>query len=175
MKFMMISLLFISLLQAENHYSDRYKHDVDHFTFPRWKTTYDLTKGIMESDAHNAYVEIFVNKKALRPYQELHKLFPVGSRIFKPLYRDKEGKQFARLVIMEKMSKGYDTTNGDWWYGVYDESGTVMAYEGRIPECISCHALAKETDYLFSRSVMKKLRGVDTNEYEEYDPDDEEY
>ena len=142
--------------------------------FPKWKKTYDLTKGIMESDAHNAYVEILLNKKAVDAYVEVKPLFPVGSEVFKPLYRDAEGQEFARLVIMVKMQEGYDSENGDWWYGVYDESGTKMAYEGRIPECINCHALAKETDYLFARSVMKKLDGIDTNEFEEYEPDDGE-
>jgi hypothetical protein len=75
---------------------------------------------------------------------------------------------------MVKMEEGYDSEHGDWWYGVYDESGTEMAYEGRIPECINCHAMAKETDYLFARSVMKKLDGIDTNEFFEYEPDDGE-
>jgi hypothetical protein len=142
--------------------------------FPKWKKTYDLTKGIMESDAHNAYVEILLNKKAVDAYVEIKPVFPVGSEVFKPLYSDAEGKEFARLVIMVKMEEGYDSANGDWWYGVYDESGTEMAYEGRIPECISCHAMAKETDYLFARSVMKKLDGIDTNEFFEYEPDDGE-
>jgi len=137
-------------------------------TFPKWKESYDLTKGVIESDAHNAYVEIFMNRKAVSAYREVKPLFPVGSQLFKPLYSDPEGKNCARLVIMVKMEEGYDPDNGDWWYGVYDESGTKMAYEGRIPECISCHAMAKETDYMFSRSVMKKLNGIDTNEFEEY-------
>ena len=142
--------------------------------FPKWKETYDLTKGIMESDAHNAYVEILLNESAVDAYVEMKPVFPVGSEVFKPLYRDAQGKEFARLVIMVKMEEGYDSENGDWWYGVYDESGTQMAYEGRIPECISCHAMAKDTDYLFTRSVMKKLKGIDTNEFEEYLPDDGE-
>ena len=115
-----------------------------------------------------------LNKKAVDAYVEIKPLFPVGSEVFKPLYSDAEGKEFARLVIMVKMEEGYDSDNGDWWYGVYDESGTEMAYEGRIPECIRCHKMAIETDYLFSRSVMKKLDGIDTNEFEEYEPDDGE-
>ena len=142
--------------------------------FPKWKETYDLTKGIMESDAHNAYVEILLNETAVDAYVEIKPVFPVGSEVFKPLYSDIEGKEFARLIVMVKMQEGYDSENGDWWYGVYDESGTEMAYEGRIPECISCHAMAKETDYLFARSVMKKLKGIDTNEFFEYEPDDGE-
>ncbi len=142
--------------------------------FPKWKKSYDLTKGIIESDAHNAYVEILLNESAVDAYVEIKPLFPVGSEVFKPLYRDAQGKEFARLVIMVKMEEGYDSENGDWWYGVYDESGTQMAYEGRIPECIRCHAMAKDTDYLFARSVMKKLKGIDTNEFFEYEPDDGE-
>ena len=142
--------------------------------FPDWEKGYDLTKGIIESDAHNAYVKIYLNEEAKDAYVEVKTDFPVGSQVFKPLYSDAKGERFARLVIMVKMQKGYDSEHGDWWYGVYDESGTKMAYEGRIPECISCHAMAKETDYMFSKSVMKKLGGIDTNEFEEYLPDDGE-
>lgn len=142
--------------------------------FPKWKKSYDLTKGIIDSDAHNAYVKILMNKKAVDAYTNVKSVFPVGSEVYKPLYSDVEGKEFARLVIMVKMEEGYDSENGDWWYGVYDESGTQMAYEGRIPECISCHAMSKATDYMFSRSVMKKLAGINTNEFEEYLPDDGE-
>ena len=143
--------------------------------FANWNKFYSVTQGIIESDAHNAYVEIFTNEKAKKAYIEVLTKFKEGAKVFKPLYRDINGTQFARLVIMVKMQEGYDRDNGDWWYGVYDESGTKMAYEGRIPECIKCHSIAKETDYMFSRSVMKKLQGIDTNEYEEYEPDGEEY
>ena len=174
MKHWLILAVLFTVAIAVEHYSDIYKKNEHYFTFPKWKETFDLTKGIIESDAHNAYVEILMNDKAVDAYIEVKPLFPVGSRVFKPLYRDKEGKNFARLVIMEKMEAGYDTPNGDWWYGIYDESGTEMAYEGRIPECISCHAMAKETDYLFARSVMKKLNGIDTHELFEYEPDDGE-
>ena len=136
--------------------------------FPNWRQNYNLTPHIINSDAHNAYVEIYLNNKAKDAYINIEPRFKKGSAVFKPLYSDPDGKHFARLVIMVKMYEGYDSENGDWWYGVYDESGTKMWYEGRIPECISCHAMAKETDYLFARSVMKKLNGIETNEFEEY-------
>ena len=164
----------ITVIIAITMYCLPLQNDGEVMHFPKWKKSYDLTKGIIESDGHNAYVEIFLNEKAVDAYVEVKPTFPVGSKAFKPLYGDLEGRVFARLVIMVKMKGGYDSEHGDWWYGVYDESGTEMAYEGRIPECISCHAMAKETDYLFSRSVMKKLKGIDTNEYAEYEPDDGE-
>ena len=164
----------ITIIIAITMYCIPLEDEADIMTFSDWNKNYDLTKGIIESDGHNAYVEIFLNEKAVDSYVEVKPVFPVGPEVFKPLYSDPQGDRFARLVIMVKMEEGYDSEHGDWWYGVYDESGTEMAYEGRIPECINCHAMAKETDYLFSRSVMKKLKGIDTNEYEEYEPDDGE-
>lgn len=136
--------------------------------FPKWKKYYNLTPEIIDSDAHNAYIEIYLNDIAKDAYINVEPVFKEGAKVFKPLYADPQGKEFARLVIMVKMQEGYDSENGDWWYGVYDESGTKMWYEGRIPECIACHAMAKETDYMFSRSVMKKINGIETNEFEEY-------
>ena len=175
MKRWILITFLITLLLALTMYCIPLYQDQQVMTFPNWNKTHKLTKEIIESDAHNAFVEIYLNEEAKDAYIEVKSEFPVGSEVFKPLYADKKGEHFARLVIMVKMHKGYDSANGDWWYGVYDESGTEMAYEGKIPECISCHVVAKETDYMFSRSVMMKLRGVDTNEYEVYDPDDEDY
>ncbi len=140
----------------------------DVMVFPQWRQHYKLTPEIIQSDAHNAYIEIYLNDKAKDAYINVEPRFKEGSQVFKPLYADPQGKHIARLVIMVKMYEGYDSDNGDWWYGVYDPSGTKMWYEGRIPECIDCHAMAKETDYLFARSVMKKIKGIDTNEFEEY-------
>ncbi len=168
MKAWLIIVFLITLVTVITLYMLPHAKAEHIMTFPKWKESYDLTRGVIESDAHNAYVEILMNKKAVAAYREVKSFFPVGSKLYKPLYSDFEGKKFARLVIMVKMEEGYDPDNGDWWYGVYDESGTKMTYQGRIPECISCHAMAKETDYLFSRSVMKKLGGIDTNEFEEY-------
>ena len=175
MKRWLLIALLITLLMSIGLYCLPKEHDNRVLSFPHWRDNYDLTQGIIESEGHNAFVEIFLNNKAKASYMSQASTFPVGSEVFKPLYGDSEGHHFARLVIMVKREVGYDSTNGDWWYGVYDEKGTKMWYEGRIPECIACHVIAKETDYLFSRSVMKKLEGIDTNEYEEYEPDGEEY
>ncbi|MDA3946888.1 MAG: hypothetical protein PF439_09445 [Helicobacteraceae bacterium] len=56
--------------------------------FPKWKKSYDLTKGTIESDAHNGYVEIFLNKTAVDAYVDVEPMFPAGAEVFKPLYRD---------------------------------------------------------------------------------------
>ncbi|WP_223175394.1 cytochrome P460 family protein, partial [Sulfurimonas gotlandica] len=69
----------------------------------------------------------------------------------------KNKKILVRVVIMEKMYKGYDSQNGDWFYAVTNPKGDDVYEKGRIQHCISCHNLAKETDYMFSESVMKKI------------------
>ncbi|MDH5465571.1 MAG: cytochrome P460 family protein [Thiovulaceae bacterium] len=127
------------------------------FIFKYWKNTTKITHDTIESDAHNAFLDIYVNELAKDAYLQEKTLFPVGSIVYKPLYADPYRKQFARLVIMVKMKKGYDPKNGDWWYGVYDESGTDMYYQGRIRSCIVCHEQGKETDYMFSKSVNKRI------------------
>jgi hypothetical protein len=55
---------------------------------------------------------------------------------------------------MVKMSPGFDPENADWWYGVYDESGTNMWDEGKLSDCIICHKQTADTDYLFSKDVI---------------------
>ena len=128
------------------------------FIFLGWEKSYKLNNQTFESDAHNAYLDIYVNELAKQPYIDEAKHFPPGSEIYKPLYNDTERRVFARLVIMVKMKPGYDPKNGDWWYGVYDKSGGEMYYQGRLKSCIACHKDGKETDYTFSKSVNAEIQ-----------------
>ena len=118
---------------------------------------YAIRSYYVESGSHNAYVDIYVNKAAEAAYRERKALFPVGSEVYKPLYATPEKKEIALLVIMRKMAPGYDNEHNDWWYGVYDGSGRVGYHKGKIRSCIACHAQARETDYMFSSSVMDRI------------------
>ena len=148
-RFFIITLLLCSYLLWAKEKPD--------FIFPYWKNTYKINDKPFESEGHAAYIDIYVNDIAKKPYLEEASIFPVDSLIFKPLFSDKEGKYFARLVIMLKMKKGYDPENGDWWYGVYDASGTVNFHQGRIQSCIVCHKEGESTDYTFSESVNLEI------------------
>jgi len=127
------------------------------FTFPCWKSLHKLNAEALESDSHQAWFDIYVNALAKKAYTEKLNLFPVGSIVLKPLYPNPQRTKTARLTIMTKMEKGYDSENGDWWYGVYDETGMEVSHQGKIKSCIKCHALAKETDYMFSGSMMESI------------------
>ena len=77
------------------------------------------------------------------------------NRYFENLEKDVK-KIYSVAEIARK--KGYDPKNSDWWYGVYDETGTEGWYTGIIKSCIHCHETARKTDYLFTQSVMFEIR-----------------
>jgi len=148
-------LLFFTIIVL---YAAHVENDVErHFIFPKWKEFHKLNKGLLRSHAHHAMVDIYTNDIATTPYIEKKTSFPEGSIILKPLYKEKDRGYLARLVVMVKMHKGYDTKHNDWWYGVYNKTGTTVWFEGKIKSCIKCHEIAKKTDYLFTESVMEEI------------------
>lgn len=151
---MIVKLLLLSALFS---YTLVWAKVTPDFVFPNWKKTFKLNQKAFESEGHNAYIDIYVNELAKEPYIKEHEIFPVGSAIFKPLFADANRNGFARLVIMIKMKAGYDAKNGDWWYGVYDESGMKASHQGRIKSCIDCHAEGRATDFTFSQSVNAEI------------------
>jgi len=154
---MKIKLFFI-LICITNIMANDVKYDFkSEFTFPWWRSMNLLNVVPIESDAHNAYVDIYVNDIAKETYVKQKKEFPIGSIIIKPLYPTEKREELARLTIMMKMDRGYDSENGDWWYGVYDELGVDGWYQGKIKSCIKCHKMVKHTDYLFTQSVMEQI------------------
>lgn len=137
-----------------------YQYQTPDFDVRDWKSWHKLNGEILESEAHAAMVDIFVNEKARRPYETEAPLYPEGAIVVKPLYSDAGRQECVRIVVMVKMPSGYDPQNGDWWYGVGDESAEEMYYQGKLRTCIACHKAVEETDYMFSKSVMGKIRGT---------------
>ncbi len=157
---LILSMIFILDLFASNTDNDKGLINDDsknQFTFPHWKSLHKLNTEALKSDSHRAWIDIYVNTLAKGSYVKKLDLFPVGSIVVKPIYPDPERSETSKLTIMIKMEKGYDTDNGDWWYGVYDETGMEGWHQGKIKSCIKCHAYGKETDYMFSESVMERI------------------
>jgi hypothetical protein len=99
-------------------------------------------------------VGIYVNNRAEATYLSASSPYQICAKIVKPIYTDASGTNIRKLTIMVKMPPGFDPENADWWYGIYDESGTDMWDEGKLSDCIICHKQAAETDYLFSKEVI---------------------
>ena len=125
-------------------------------TFEGWAEWTKVTPEPVVSAGHsNNWVGIYVDKLAESTYLSASSPYPKCARIVKPIYTDASGTGVKKLTIMVKMPSGYDSENADWWYGVYDATGTKMRRQGKLTGCISCHRQAAETDYLFSKEVIQ--------------------
>ena len=123
-------------------------------TFEYWRQWAGITPKPVKSEGHsNNWVGIYLNEIAETTYRLASSPYQVCSKIVKPIYTDENGTTVRKLTIMVKMPPGYDPENANWWYGIYDASGTDMWVEGKLPDCIVCHKQAVETDYLFSKEV----------------------
>ena len=161
---LILSTMFMLDLSASQIDNDKgvIKHDdKNKFTFPHWKSLHKLNIEVLKSHAHRAWFDMYANTLAKKAYVEKLSLFPVGSIVLKTLYPDPKRSETAKLTIMIKMEKGYDTENADWWYGVYDETGMEGYNQGKIKSCIKCHRKVKETDYMFSESIMESINEFD--------------
>jgi hypothetical protein len=74
---------------------------------------------------------------------------------------DKNQFTFPRWKSLHKLNTetlvSADHNAWFWWYGVYDETGMEGSHQGKIKSCIKCHTQAKETDYMFSESVIESI------------------
>ena len=155
--FLLTLLLFNACSpESQKKYDSEYKASED-ISFEDWKKQTRLNEEPLDSASHNAFIDIYANDLGAKAYIQKAKVFPVGAELFKPLYTDTKRKKLVRLVVMVKKEQGYDSENGDWWYGIYDKTGKEAWYQGRINSCIQCHRIAKESDYLFTESVMDNI------------------
>jgi len=155
--FLLTLVLFNACSSAPQKKYDAKYEASENISFEGWEKLTRLNEDPLESASHNAFIDIHANDLGQKAYIQKVKVFPVGAELLKPLYADKRRKKLVRLVIMVKKEQGYDSENGDWWYGVYDKTGKEAWYQGRINSCIQCHKIAKESDYLFTESVMDNI------------------
>lgn len=124
-----------------------------------WENWVAITPRPVVSYAHGEnWVGIYANDLAAETYKARGGPYAVCAAIVKPIFEGMDGGAVKRLTIMVKMPPGYDPDHGDWWYGDSESTGTVIGKGGRREECISCHVVAEETDYVFSDDVMETIR-----------------
>jgi len=104
-------------------------------------------------------IDVFINHQA-RDYSAIHPdgagtnvTFDVGTLIVRKVYGATGAVE--KITLMSKGPAGYDSTIGDWWFGVTDPSGVPLpdgngGYQvGRLTECHGCHIPHANNDYLF--------------------------
>jgi hypothetical protein len=84
--------------------------------------------------------------KALDPANPVDTEFPEGMIVIKEHLDDMMA--VAGGTIMFKGPAGYDSDNGDWWYGMGDLEGTLVASGPGLADCLACHVALASTDYL---------------------------
>lgn len=101
---------------------------------------------LQPSNIHGSRVKTYLDATAFDAYT--NKSFPYADQTVsvKESHGSANGP-IERLYVMKKI-KGYDSTNGDWFYAVMSTDG-VASQKGKVSFCISCHTGAKAKDYLF--------------------------
>lgn len=109
------------------------------------------------------YFTVYVNAAGRHAMmQEQIPKFPPGSVIVKEKLFTKNATAPELLTVMVKREPGYSPDGGDWEYQVFNGQGTKRQGAGKLENCQSCHALNKQTDYVFrdylSQAVQKGLK-----------------
>lgn len=96
-----------------------------------------------------AYIHIYVNEigepsllKDAKPN------FPEGSIIVKERHSSWESKTADYITVMRKLPAGTKPETGDWQYLVYAQDAKTELIKHNLPDCMSCHAQWKDTDYV---------------------------
>ncbi len=104
---------------------------------------------------------ILANPIAYEALKKEKKIMPEGSKIVKIGWKVKkmglfpaalEADSLQRVEYMVKDSKTYDANGDHWGYARFvKKGGAYVAWDKGTKGCISCHAAAKENDFLFTR------------------------
>lgn len=95
-----------------------------------------------------AYIHIYVNKLGEDAMLKQAKpKFPVGSIIVKERHSSSDSKKADYITVMRKLPAGTKPETGDWQYLVYARDAKIELKEHNLPDCMSCHAQWKDTDY----------------------------
>jgi hypothetical protein len=116
-----------------------------------WAAWPQINAETFQSEGHqSAWVDVHVDAAYADAYRAGVGPMPVGMRIVKAAHADagKQPGEVTGLTVMAKMEPGYDPDNGDWYYGVYDPTGTIAKKQGKLDMCIGCHGQWTDHDYL---------------------------
>lgn len=103
-----------------------------------------------------AYIHIYVNPTGEPSLlKDAKPNFPEGSIIVKERHSSWESKTADYITVMRKLPTGTKPETGDWQYLVYAQDAKTELKKHNLPDCMSCHAQWKETDYV-SREYLTK-------------------
>lgn len=115
--------------------------------YTKWELFPGTKRMYKGTEPHGALLTTYVNSVAMNSIKKKEG-YAEGSIIVKENYSP--DKKLAALTVMYKV-KGYSPEDGDWFWLRSAPDGKVGT-AGKVDGCIKCHAKAKATDYVFSKT-----------------------
>ncbi len=124
----------------------------------KWTKFQRVSKHGYVSDTHGGrFADNYVNKIGAAEYAKYsdEAKMPVGTTTAKPSFTvGKHGKvTLGPIFFMEKMTKGFDPSGGDWRYAMVMPGGSLFGLTGGknsdgMKFCKECHAGAEDADFM---------------------------
>jgi len=167
MKYLIITSLLLSSLFSSDIYKT-YDTKLPELTMPENYLSFNMIDGYQDYKIVASHFR--TDKKELRyilanpiGYNALvnkKKVMPEGSKIVKIGWSIKkmslfptalEADKIQRIEYMIKDSKNFNANGDNWGYARFIKKGDKFeSWKGGTQVCISCHAITKENDYLFT-------------------------
>ena len=105
------------------------------------------------------FFTVYVNETGRRAMlNELMPRFPAGPIVVKEKLPSRESREPELLTAMIKRERGFNPQTGDWEFLVLDGSGKKIEARGKIETCQSCHAVKKNSDFVFRSYLTEETR-----------------
>jgi hypothetical protein len=112
----------------------------------KWKMWPGTTAMYPGPEPHGAFLTTYVNDAAYKAIADKKGKFPDGAMITQDNFT--KDKKLKTIDVMYKV-KGYNPKGGDWFWAQFRTDGRILS-EGKIDECIACHAAQKRNDYVYT-------------------------
>jgi hypothetical protein len=112
-----------------------------------YQESYQLARTCRLSVAHNSnHMVVYANAKAESDYLGGNYPLPQGSTIVTAETDQANCTGITGYTLMFKEGLGYNSSAGDWHWQKLDGQRDVLQ-DGRVQECITCHATCGPYDY----------------------------
>ena len=108
----------------------------------------------------STYITVFVNAAgSFAMFANPPQRFPKGTVIVKRKF-DQSSQNGTPILstIMIKRDAGYNPEAGDWEFAVVSGDGKNVEAQGKLGNCMGCHASRRETDFVFRSYLPSKSR-----------------
>ncbi|MGE4265504.1 MAG: cytochrome P460 family protein [Desulfovibrio sp.] len=119
--------------------------------YVKWDLMPGTTRMRQGTEPHGALQNVYVNKLALKAIKDKAGALPDGAIIVKENYMP--GGKLGAVTVMSKR-KGYNPEAGDYLWLRYGPDMNIQV-EGKAAPCITCHAKAKNNDYVMLAPLKK--------------------